>query len=87
MSKLGVAFELVQPRSGIKKGKRTAAGVVIEGNDKAFALELRGIMELVRGAEGEEMRERAREVKELVLEDMRAGQSHQTMLDLGHLAR
>lgn len=82
---LGVAFELIQPRTGIKRGKRTARGVVIEGTDEAFAQELSGIIGQLRGPKGDEMRQRAREVKELVLEDMRAGRSHQTMLDLGHL--
>ena len=82
---LGIAREFVQTRMGYNIGRKTARGVLVTGTDQAILEEMEEIFTFMSSAAGEKMRKWCEEVKQMVIQDMESGRSHENMLALGRL--
>ena len=82
---LGVARELVQVRTGYNIGQQTARSVLAEGTDEAIKREMEEVVEFMISEKTDGMRERCKEVKKMVIEDMESGKSWENMMALGDL--
>jgi len=85
LSAAGVAYELVQPRTGHNIGRRTARGVVVKGTTEAIRAEMEAVFLSASGKDGDEMRARMKALGERVREDCDHGEAKASMIALGHL--
>lgn len=74
-------------RIGLNVGRTTARGVKIEGAEDAIRREMNEVVGVMISEKGEGMRKRAREVREIVLNDMMEGPSSDNMMSLGDVGR
>ena len=80
-----VAFELLQIRTEYNIGRPTMRGPIVIGTAEAQAAEFRDVFTRMQGPEGEQMRERVRAMRDVMVQSCRTegGRSYKAMQELG----